>query len=35
MNHLDEIDKALLIGAKKAKNIASTVLKRTRKNLGY
>jgi len=35
MNHLDEIDKALLIGAEKARNIASGVLKRTRKNLGY
>ena len=35
MNNLDEIDKALLIGAEKAREIASTVLKRTRKNLGY
>jgi tryptophanyl-tRNA synthetase len=35
MNNLEEIDKALAVGAKKAKKIASDVLKRTRKTLGY
>jgi tryptophanyl-tRNA synthetase len=35
MNNLKEIDKALAIGAEKAKKIASDVLKRTRKTLGY
>lgn len=35
MNNLEEIDKALAIGAEKAKKIASEVLKRTRNNLGY
>lgn len=35
MNNLEEIDKALGIGAEKAKKIASEVLKRTRKTLGY
>ncbi len=35
MNNLEEIDKALAIGAEKAKKIASDVLKRTRKTLGY
>lgn len=35
MNNLEEIDKALAVGAEKAKKIASDVLKRTRKTLGY
>ena len=35
MNNLNEIDKALQVGAEKAKNVASAVLKRTRSNLGY
>ncbi len=35
MNNLPEIDKALAIGAEKAKKVAATVLKRTRQKLGY
>lgn len=35
MNNLEEINKALAVGAEKAKKIASDVLKRTRKTLGY
>ena len=35
MENLDEIDKALAIGAKKAKVVASDVLKRVREKLGY
>ncbi|WP_111707017.1 tryptophan--tRNA ligase [Lutibacter citreus] len=35
MENLDEIDKALAIGAKKAKIVASDVLKRVRTKLGY
>jgi tryptophanyl-tRNA synthetase len=35
MNNLSEIDKALAIGAAKAKKVAATVLKRTRQKLGY
>ena len=35
MNNLDEIDKALSIGAKKATQIAEGVLKRVRSKLGY
>ena len=35
MNNLSEIDKALSIGAEKAKAVAATVLKRTREKLGY
>ena len=35
INNTDEIDKALEIGAKKAKIVASEVLKRTRTKLGY
>lgn len=35
INNLDEIDKALAIGAEKAKKIATKVLKRTRAKLGY
>lgn len=35
MNNLNEIDKALSIGAKKATQVADTVLKRVRTKLGY
>ena len=35
MENLDELDKALEIGAKKAKIVASDVLKRVRKKIGY
>ena len=35
MNNLDEIDKALAIGAKKAHRVADVVLERVRKKLGY
>jgi tryptophanyl-tRNA synthetase len=35
INNLDEIDKALSIGAKKATQIADAVLKRVRTKLGY
>jgi len=35
MNNLDEIDKALSIGAKKATLIADTVLHRVRSKIGY
>jgi tryptophanyl-tRNA synthetase len=35
MENLDEIDKALAIGAKKAKVVASEVLKRVRTKIGY
>ncbi|MFK5880200.1 MAG: tryptophan--tRNA ligase [Flavobacteriaceae bacterium] len=35
MNNLEEIDKALAIGAKKATQIADAVLKRVRTKLGY
>ena len=35
MNNLSEIDKALAIGAEKAKIIAAAVLERTRKKLGF
>ena len=35
MNNLSEIDKALAIGAEKAKKVAADVLQRTRKKLGY
>ena len=35
MNHLDEIDKALAVGAEKAKVVADEVLKRVRTKLGY
>jgi tryptophanyl-tRNA synthetase len=35
MNHLPEIDKALQIGAAKATAVASEVLKRVRKKVGY
>ncbi len=35
MNHLDEIDHALEIGAKKAKKVANEVLKRVRGKVGY
>lgn len=35
MNNLPEIDKALAIGAEKAKKVAAGVLKRTRTKLGY
>ncbi|MGB2128911.1 MAG: tryptophan--tRNA ligase [Flavicella sp.] len=35
MNNLKEIDKALAIGAEKARNVAASVLKRTREKVGY
>lgn len=35
INNLEEIDKALAIGAEKAKKVAAGVLKRTRTKLGY
>lgn len=35
MNHLEEIDKALALGAKKASAVADEVLGRVRKKLGY
>lgn len=35
MNHLEEIDKALAIGAEKAKVVANNVLKRVRTKVGY
>jgi tryptophanyl-tRNA synthetase len=35
INNLNEIDKALAIGAEKAKKVATDVLKRTRAKLGY
>ncbi len=35
MNHLDEVDKALEIGAEKAKKVADKVLERVRAKVGY
>ena len=35
MNNLDEIDKALSVGAEKAKKVADKVLKRVREKVGY
>lgn len=35
MEHLNEIDKALDLGASKAKNVADSVLKRVREKVGY
>jgi len=35
VNHLDEVDSALAIGAEKAKRVAEEVLKRVRHKLGY
>ena len=35
MNHLDEIDNALAVGAEKAKLVANDVLKRVRSKVGY
>jgi len=35
MNHLNEVDDALSIGAEKAKKVADTVLKRVRNKVGY
>lgn len=35
MNHLEEVDEALAIGAEKAKKVADTVLERVRAKLGY
>ena len=35
ITHLDEIDKALAIGAEKARKVAAEVLKRVREKLGY
>ena len=35
MNNLDEIDKALNVGAEKAKRVANEVLKRVREKVGY
>lgn len=35
MNHLEEVDEALAIGAEKAKNVADGVLSRVREKVGY
>ncbi len=35
MNHLDEVDEALAIGAEKAKKVANNVLERVREKVGY
>ncbi len=35
MNNLDEIDKALAVGAERARGVAKKVLKRVRKKIGY
>ncbi len=35
INHLDEVDQALAVGAAKAKNVADEVLERVRNKLGY
>ena len=35
MNNLEEVDKALALGAEKAKLVANDVLKRVRKKVGY
>ena len=35
MNNLEEVDKALSVGAEKAKKVANTVLDRVRKKVGY
>jgi tryptophanyl-tRNA synthetase len=35
MNHLEEIDEALALGAEKAKKVADGVLERVREKLGY
>ena len=35
MNNLEEVDKALQIGAEKASKVANEVLKRVRVTLGY
>ena len=35
MNHLNEVDDALAIGAEKAKKVADTVLARVREKIGY
>lgn len=35
INHLDEVDQALAVGAEKAKKVADEVLGRVRKKLGY
>ena len=35
MNHLEEVDKALAIGAEKAKKVADKVLERVRTKVGY
>ncbi len=35
INHLDEVDQALAVGAAKAKNVADAVLERVRNKLGY
>ncbi len=35
MNHLNEVDDALALGAEKAKKIADGVLERVREKLGY
>jgi tryptophanyl-tRNA synthetase len=35
MANIEEIDKALAIGAKKASAVANNVLKRVRKEIGY
>mgnify|MGYP000595301222 CR=1 FL=1 len=35
MNNLHEVDEALAVGAEKARNVASEVLKRVREKIGY
>ena len=35
MNHLNEVDEALALGAEKAKKIADDVLSRVREKVGY
>ena len=35
MNHLEEVDEALALGAEKAKKVADSVLERVREKLGY
>ena len=35
MNHLNEVDEALGLGAEKAKKVADEVLERVREKLGY
>ena len=35
LNHLDEVDQALALGAEKAKKVANEVLERVRNKVGY